>query len=108
MYHELTYEEIGRRKRRRIVAIIVAVLLCVVLALAFSVSADISRRQAVASVRDAVTMAAQQCAAVEGSYPSTVEHLERYYGLVINHDDFLVNYEWLADNIPPSVTVVAL
>ena len=106
MYHELTYKEASRRRRSRIVAAIVCLALCAALVLVFMASADVSRRQAVMSVREAVITAAQQCAAIEGSYPSSLSYLEKNYGLVINHDDFIVNYEWLADNIPPSVTVV--
>lgn len=106
MYHELTYETIARRRRSRIVVAVVCALLCALLAWVLVVSADVSRRQATASVRDSITAAALQCAAIEGSYPSSLEHLERAYGLVINHDDYVINYEWLADNVPPSVTVV--
>ena len=58
------------------------------------------------NVMKSVITASVQCAAVEGSYPSSLSHLESHYGLVINHDDYIVNYEWLADNVPPSVTVV--
>lgn len=91
----------------RIVAAIVCVALCAVIVLAIMVSADISRHQAVESTREAVVAAAKQCAAIEGSYPSSLAHLENYYGLIINHNDYTVMYEWIADNIPPSVTVVA-
>ena len=108
MYHELTYKEISRRRRSRIIVAIVCVALFAVLVLGFAASADISRRQAVTTMREAVITAAQQCAAIEGSYPSSLAHLETHYGLIIHHEDYLVKYEWLADNIPPSVTVVAL
>ena len=106
MYHEVTYERIKQKRRLRIVLAVVAVILCVNIALAAVISADVSRKQATVSVRESVVAAAMQCAAVEGSYPSSLSHLEQHYGLVINHDDYIVNYEWLADNIPPSVTVV--
>ena len=106
MYHERTYKELSRRRRSRIVAAIVCLALCAVLVLCFAVSTDISRRQGAASVRESVLAAAQQCAAVEGSYPSSLAYLENHYGLIINHGDYTVNYEWLADNVPPSVTVV--
>lgn len=46
-----------------------------------------------------------QCYAIEGSYPSSLSHLEDAYGLTVNHDDYIINYEWFADNIPPSVAV---
>lgn len=107
MYHEVTYEELARKRRLRIILAVVAIFLCINIAVAAVVSADVSRKQATVSVRESVVTAAMQCAAVEGSYPSSLSHLEQHYGLVINHDDYIVNYEWLADNIPPSVTVIA-
>ena len=72
---------------------------------AFNVSRSIAREQAAVSVRNAIVAAAVQCCAVEGSYPSTLSHLEEVYGVVVNQDDFAVNYEWLDDNVPPSVVV---
>ena len=108
MYHEVTYAELARRRRTRIIAVIVAAVLCAAIVLGCMASADVARRQAVASTHDAVIAAARQCAAVEGSYPSSLAHLENNYGLVVNHNDYTVIYEWVADNIPPSVTVVAL
>ena len=105
MYHEVTYAELARRKRRRVVGVLVAVLIVVCIAFAATVSRSIARDQATSSVRQAVVTAAAQCCAVEGSYPSTLAHLEAEYGLVINHNDYVVNYEWLGDNVPPSVVV---
>ena len=101
MYHELTYREIARRTRRRIAVAVACIILCAALVALALVSANISERPAVASVNAAV----MQCAAVEGSYPSSLQHLEQYYGLTINHDRYLVKYEWFADNVPPTVTV---
>lgn len=105
MYHEVTYKELAHRKRMRIVLAVVVVVLVANIVLAFYLSADISKKQGAASVRESVVAAATHCAAVEGSYPSSISHLEQHYGLIYNHDDYQVNYEWLADNIPPSVTV---
>lgn len=106
MYHEVTYEKQASRMRSRIAVAVICVLLCAVIAWAFVTSASVSRRQSVASVRDAILTAAVQCAAIEGSYPSSLAHLESHYGLVINHNDYIIYYEWLADNVPPTVTVM--
>ncbi|MBQ3329262.1 MAG: hypothetical protein IJG88_04840 [Eggerthellaceae bacterium] len=106
MYHELTYAEIARRRRVRIAAALVCVLLCVVLAALVLVSSRVSEEQAELTLHDTITTAAMQCAAVEGSYPSSLAYLEERYGVVYNHDRFIVNYEWFADNVPPTVTVV--
>ena len=105
MYHEITYEELARRRRVRIIYVLLAVILAVNIAFAIGISQSIAREQGVTSVRKAVVDAAIQCCAVEGSYPSTLEHLEQHYGLIINHSDYLVIYEWLGDNVPPSVVV---
>lgn len=106
MYHEMTYEELAYRRRRRIIAGILCVLFFLILVLLGRLLAHISQEQAVVSLKESIQATAQQCAAVEGSYPSSLEHLENRYGLVINHEDYLVTYEWFADNIPPTVTVV--
>jgi len=84
LYHEVTYAEIARRKRMRIILAVLVVFLCANIALAAFLSANVSRKQAAVSVREAVITASVQCAAVEGSYPSSLSHLESHYGLVIN------------------------
>ena len=105
MYHEITYEK-QRQNRRRLIATVVLSLLLVVAAvlLAFGAQAK-AREQAAVSVRESVLNAAKQCCAIEGSYPATLKHLEENYGLVINHNDYVVSYEWFADNVLPSVVV---
>ena len=105
MYHEITYEELARRRRMRIIYAILAALIVLNIVFAAMISRSIARDQATASVRQAVIAAAVQCCAIEGSYPSQLSHLESEYGLVINRNDYFVNYEWLGDNVPPSVVV---
>ena len=105
MYHEITYTEIKARKTHRIVAVVVVALIAVCLALLLSMSQAAAREQGALTLRESIVSAAAQCCAVEGSYPSSLSHLESHYGLVINHSDYAVNYEWLGDNIPPSVVV---
>ena len=108
MFHEMTYEELRARRWRRVITALVCLALCAAVALAVVWGSSVARHQAVNSVRESVITASMQCAAVEGSYPSSIEHLEKYYGLVIDHDHYMVYYEWLGDNVPPTVTVVAL
>ena len=105
MYHEVTYAELKRRKRWRIASVVVVVLLVAYFVFAAVTSRSITRDQASISVRDAVVEAATQCCAIEGSFPPTLAHLEKDYGMIINHGDFVVKYEWLGDNVPPSVVV---
>lgn len=58
------------------------------------------------ALRQAVLQAAVQCYAVEGSYPSSLDYLEENYGLLVNHDRFIVTYEAFASNLMPQVNVL--
>ncbi len=105
MFHEITDRELKQRKKRRIVAVVVAVLVALALgAVGFRVREN-AREQGAVALRDSVLAAAKQCCAIEGSYPRSLEHLEESYGLTINHNDYVVSYEYFAGNIMPSVVV---
>ncbi len=105
MYHEITYAEQRRRRLGGLVAVVVVVALAAAVFFFASFAQSGAREQAQLSLRESVLDAAKQCCAVEGSYPSTLSHLEEHYGLVVNHEDYVVNYEWLGDNVMPSVVV---
>lgn len=107
MYHELTYRQLRQRAIKRVLYVVLFVAIVVVLAAGAYVARASAREQAALTVRESVLNAAKQCCAVEGSYPSSLEHLEENYGLTINHDDYVVSYEWFADNVLPSVVVTA-
>lgn len=107
MYHEITYQDLRRRKRRLLVAIVLAVLTCALAAAVYAFAEDIAHEQGAVTLRQAVLSSAMQCCAVEGSFPTSIEHLTQHYGLVINENDYQVTYEWLGDNIAPSVVVRA-
>jgi len=46
-----------------------------------------------------------QCYAIEGFYPPNVEYLEENYGLVVDHDKYVVSYSVFASNIMPDFDV---
>jgi hypothetical protein len=105
MFHEITESQI--KKRRKIVAIVVVcvIVVCIaVWAIVAAVQAN-TRVQGAVALRDTILESAKQCCAIEGSYPSSLDHLEQSYGLTINHDSYVVSYEYFADNVMPSVVV---
>ena len=89
----------------RIIYVLLVVIICFNLVVAAMTSRSVARAQGATSLRESIIEAAVQCCAIEGSYPSSISHLEEDYGLVINREDYVVNYEYLGDNIPPSVVV---
>lgn len=107
MYHELTPQQIKRRSIRRITGFFIVLALALICGFTYAnVSANL-HEQGAASVRQAILDAAMQCCAVEGTYPSSLQHLEDDYGLSINHDDYVITYEVFAGNVAPSVVVIA-
>ena len=103
----MTYRQARTRRTNRIISFVAIVVCIAVLVFAVGVARNNAREQAAASLREAVLNSAKQCCAVEGSYPSSLSHLEEDYGLTINHDDYVVSYEWFADNVLPTVVVTA-
>lgn len=105
MYHERTQSEIRGRRVRGVIVTLVALALIAALVAGTLVFQNMLREQGTTSIRESILSMAMQCYAIEGSYPSSLSHLEEAYGLTVNHDDYVINYEWFADNIPPSVAV---
>lgn len=54
---------------------------------------------------NAIKHSAVQCYAIEGFYPPNIEYLEQNYGLVVDHDKYVVSYSIFASNIMPTVDV---
>lgn len=105
MFHEVTYAEAAKRRRSRVIAGVIVLALAALLAVVGSAARANARAQGAAAMRESILNAAKQCAAIEGTYPAELSHLEDYYGLTINRDDYIVTYECFADNIVPSVVV---
>ena len=56
--------------------------------------------------REAISRALITCYAAEGSYPASISHLEEQYGVVIDHEAYVISYEVLASNVMPEVMLV--
>ena len=107
MYHELTKQEIRRRTRKRMAGLLAIVLVVMLVWLSSNAIGASLREQGELSVRNAILNSAKQCCAIEGSYPSSLEHLEQSYGLRVNRGDYAITYEVFADNVMPNVVVLA-
>lgn len=97
------------KSKDRMGKILLCVLIAVVIAVAClfsSIASDVAIEQGAVTLRQTVLESAMQCLALEGNYPPTLEYLEDNYGLVVNHDDYVVTYVAYASNVMPSVQVV--
>ncbi|MBE0449625.1 MAG: hypothetical protein IBX70_02145 [Clostridia bacterium] len=64
-----------------------------------------SENERIQALETAVTKAAVQCYAIEGSYPPDIDYLAEHYGLVVNKDAYFYHYEIVASNILPVIAV---
>lgn len=59
------------------------------------------------SLESAIRRSAAHCYATEGAYPESLDYLRTHYGLQIDEDRYLVDYQVFASNLMPSITVIA-
>lgn len=107
MYHEVTYAQIAAQKRRTTRIFVLVCLIIVLLFTGYNLLRYSLREQGAASMRQAIFDAANRCCAVEGSYPSSLDYLEKNYGLVVNTEEYVITYQTYASNVAPTVVVVA-
>ncbi len=70
-----------------------------------SVSSTASEKQT-ESLENAVYRSVAQCYAVEGTYPPSLDYLEKHYGLIYDTDLFFIDYQPIGSNIMPDITII--
>lgn len=87
------------------ILIVVLLIACVAVTRYKAIAAALNVRSR-QDLKDAVLRAAFQCYAVEGVYPQSAEYLEEHYGLMVNHNKYIVSYECRASNRMPQVMII--
>ena len=93
-------------RRHSGVYLLVALVAAVCLALVVVRAQVHATEQGTAALRTSILNASAQCAAVEGAYPSSLDHLVEAYGIRYDPQVYDVRYEVFADNIAPTVQVI--
>ena len=55
---------------------------------------------------DAINRDVVHCYSIEGFYPPSLEYIEEHYGLTYDRDLFIVDYEPIASNLMPNITII--
>lgn len=104
------YNEKGSSKKRHIKNFfIIFVVLLIISFFSIIVGSGMSRdisEESKNAVKNAVIRCAVSCYATEGSYPKSINYLEDNYGLIINHNKYIVSYDSFSDNLLPQVKVL--
>ncbi|MDO4183459.1 MAG: hypothetical protein Q4E12_07650 [Coriobacteriia bacterium] len=101
-----TYSRFKKHGHRLLVGALIVIILAAAIYIGYSLAQTSLKAQGAESLRNSILESAKQCAAIEGAYPSSLKHLEDDYGLVLNYNDYTINYEVFASNVMPTVTVV--
>lgn len=99
-------------KHRSILSVLSQVMTLPFMAIAFfllvqgaSGYTDTSNNINKTTVQDIVEKYAIQCYASEGSYPPDLEYLVENYGLILDEDLYVYEYDIFASNIMPEIIV---
>lgn len=90
-----------------IALLLLSVTVCLFVFATGQLSARVGAEQ-LSVVENAVRRNAMQCYAVEGRYPPDLSYLEERYGLMIDHDRFVVHYYSQGANLLPEISVFPL
>ncbi len=89
-----------------------SVIIFAAIAVLFYFAVDASGRNTISrqqeSLENALARDIVQCYAIEGRYPPNLEYLENNYGLVYDTSMFFVDYQPIASNLYPDVTVIKI
>jgi len=106
--HRFTTKEtknLDRRVKVRLLYFLAPLLIIVFLLFISSISQQTLEKQT-ESLQSAIRRDMLHCYAVEGFYPPSLSYLEEHYGLTYDHDHFVIDYQPVADNIQPEVTII--
>lgn len=59
-------------------------------------------------LQQAITRATVACYAAEGIYPPDLNYLKDHYGIQINDSLYVIQYEYIASNLMPDITVLEI
>jgi hypothetical protein len=93
-------------RRSTIISFVVFICFCGILLHGIADVSAASRREQLRVLSRATVRAAVQCYAIEGRYPPSIAYLEENYGLLIDHQRYLVTYNSFASNLMPEITVI--
>lgn len=60
------------------------------------------------SLETALNKSIVHCYAYEGSYPPSLKYIEDHYGLTYDTGKFYIDYQPVASNIMPDITIITL
>lgn len=93
---------------KRILCGVLVLLLPLLLLLSGYGLGERASRESLALTQRSIRRAAVQCYALEGTFPTHLDVLKERYGVTIDETLFYVDYQYIASNLMPDITVVPI
>ena len=100
------FQQIQHRPPLLLLSLLLACLLLPASAAAFRSGDRANLRCGKQALYDALERDISTCYALEGFYPPDLEYLKEHYGLTYDESSFVVEYQPVAGNIRPDVTIL--
>lgn len=84
---------------------VVALIMIIWLIFGFKSISGTNRNGQLSETKASVIKSVSLCYSIEGRYPPDIDYLKKNYGLYVNTDKYIIEYELIAENITPSVKV---
>ena len=87
---------------------------CLAIVIVFCFSTAVSnletgrRTEGKEQLEEALRRTAVSCYAAEGVYPPSLEYMEEHYGIRYDAEQYMVDYQVIASNLMPDITVLEL
>ncbi len=100
--------EIRYRFHSFILPIIIFFLLIGLFLSGISGISESSDRETYKSLQTALNRSVVHCYAIEGRYPPSLRYLEEHYGITYDKNKYFVDYQPIASNMMPDITIISL
>ncbi|MCQ2081271.1 MAG: hypothetical protein MJZ11_06395 [Lachnospiraceae bacterium] len=108
--HRFTTKETkhtDQKRRLKLWYIFLPLLIVAFYFMASSVNESTIERQK-DSLQNAINKDIIHCYAVEGFYPPSLTYIKEHYGLTYNEELFTIDYQPIASNLRPDVTILEI
>lgn len=93
---------------RRFMPVLIFLAVVVIFVSAVTSLSENTAQQEAEELENSIRRSVIHCYALEGFYPETISYLEENYGISYNHEDYVVSYEVIGENIMPDIMVIPL
>ncbi len=100
------YQKINKINKGFIATIAVFIVIVLLFLFYLNKAAQIVKDEEVDLLYSAINKAVVNCYAIEGRYPESLKYIVDNYGVIINEDKFLVDYQVFATNVKPGIQII--